>query len=291
LLFTDDGRVHWLEVYELPNLARTAKGRSLANLLDLKNNEKIAAILPVTTFDEERCVFFATEQGTVKKTVLEQFSRPKRGGIRAINLDEGDRLIGVSLVGREDQIVLATSNGYAIRFDEDDVRAMGRAAGGVRGISLREKDKVVDLVVGRPGVQLLAAVENGFGKRTPLDEYRHTNRGGMGVINIKVNERNGNVVNVVVVDDKTELLLLTERGMIQRIQAGEIRETGRAAQGVRLMVLEEGDRLTTMAKIPHIEDVPVAAAASETDGTPPEPDDAPEGDDKPAPGGDEDVNV
>jgi DNA gyrase subunit A len=140
-------------------------------------------------------------------------------------------------------------------------------------------------------VQLLAAVENGFGKRTPLDEYRHTNRGGMGVINIKVNERNGNVVNVVVVDDKTELLLLTERGMIQRIQAGEIRETGRAAQGVRLMVLEEGDRLTTMAKIPHIEDVPVTAVASETDGSPPEPDDAPEGDDKPAPAGDEDVNV
>jgi DNA gyrase subunit A len=267
LFFTDDGRVHWLEVYELPNLARTAKGRSLANLLDLKNNEKIAAILPVTRFDEQHSVFFATERGTVKKTTLEQFSRPKRGGIRAINLDDGDRLIGVSLVTAEDQIVLATSNGYAIRFDESDVRAMGRTAGGVRGISLRENDKVVDLVVGRPGVQILAACENGFGKRTPIDDYRHTNRGGMGVINIKVNERNGNVVNVLVVADETELLLLTEGGMVQRIRAGDIRETGRAAQGVRLMVLEENDSLTTMAKIPQIEEVARAGEAA-GDGAP-----------------------
>ena len=198
---------------------------------------------------------------------MEQYSRPKRGGIRAINLDDGDRLIGVSLVTKGDQIVLATSNGFAIRFDEDDARAMGRAAGGVRGISLREGDKVVDLVVGRPGCQLLAACENGFGKRTPIDEYRHTNRGGMGVINIKVNERNGKVVNVVVVDDTTELLLLTERGMVQRIGAAGIRETGRAAQGVRLMALEEGDRLTTMAKIPHIEEQ-AAGGAPAHDGVP-----------------------
>jgi DNA gyrase subunit A len=254
LLFTDDGRVHWLEVYELPNLARNAKGRALANLLEFKNNEKIAAILPVSKFDETQEVFFATALGTVKKTTLEQFSRPKRGGIRAINLDEGDRLIGVSLVSGGEQIVLATANGYAIRFDATDVRSMGRTATGVRGISLREGDRVVDLVVGREGAQLLAACENGFGKRTPIDEYRHQTRGGMGVINIKVNERNGKVVNVLIVDDNMDLLLLTERGMVQRIPAAGIRETGRAAQGVRLIQLEPGDRLTTLARVPQIED-------------------------------------
>lgn len=254
LLFTDDGRVHWLEVYELPNLSRAAKGRSLANLLELKNNEKIAAMLPVTKFDETQAVFFSTAQGTVKKTSLEQFSRPKRGGIRAINLDEGDRLIGVSLVSAGDQIVLATSNGYAIRFDESDVRSMGRSATGVRGISLREGDRVVDMVVGREGMQVLAACENGFGKRTPLGDYRLQSRGGMGVINIKVNERNGNVVNVLIVDDVTDLLLLTKGGMVQRIDAGSIRETGRAAQGVRLMNLEDADLLTTVARVPQIEE-------------------------------------
>jgi DNA gyrase subunit A len=253
LFFTGDGRVHWLEVYELPSLARNAKGRSVANLLDLKQGEKIAAILPVARFDAERFVFFATSGGTVKKTSLDAFSRPKRGGIRAIRLDEGDRLIGVSLVDPGVQIVLATSNGYAIRFDESDVRAMGRDATGVRGISLREGDRVVDLVVAREGAQVLAACENGFGKRTPLEEYRHQSRGGMGVINIRVTERNGNVVNVLVVQDEDELLLLTERGMVQRIRASEIRETGRAAQGVRLMDLEAGDKLTTMAKIPREE--------------------------------------
>lgn len=258
LVFTDDGRVHWLEVYELPNLARNAKGRAIANLLELKNNEKIAAMLPVTTFDESLSVFFATELGTVKKTSLEQYSRPKRGGIRAINLDEGDRLIGASLVSSTDQIILATANGYAIRFAEGDVRGMGRTATGVRGISLRENDKVVDLVVGREGMQVLAACANGFGKRTPFEDYRLQSRGGMGVINIKVNERNGKVVNVLVVDDATDLLLLTTSGMVQRIHAAEIRETGRAAQGVKLMDLEDKDTLTTVARIPQIDESQVA---------------------------------
>ncbi len=279
LFFTDDGRVHWLHVYELPSLARNAKGRSIANLLSLKGNEKTAAILPVSTFEQERCLFFATAQGKVKKTFLEAYSRPKRGGIRAVRLEEGDRLIGVSLVDTDDQIVLATANGYAIRFDEADVRPMGRDAAGVRGISLREEDRVVDLVVGRPGAQILVASENGFGKRTPIDDYRLQSRGGMGVINIRVSERNGSVVNVVVVDDATELLLLTERGMVQRINALEVRETGRAAQGVRLMNLDEGDRLTTMAKIPAIDesaDGGSAATAESTDG-----DGAP--DDEPSP--------
>ncbi|MBI3819308.1 MAG: DNA gyrase subunit A [Planctomycetes bacterium] len=278
LVFTDDGRVHWLEVYELPNLARNAKGRSVANLLQLKNNEKIAAMLPVKAFDETLAVFFATELGTIKKTSLEQFSRPKRGGIRAINLDEGDRLIGVSLVSPGDQIILATSNGYAIRFDESDSRSMGRSTTGVRGISLRDKDKVVDLVVGREGMQVLAACENGFGKRTAVEEYRLQTRGGMGVINIKVNERNGKVVNVLIVDNVTDLLLLTKQGMVQRIHAAEIRETGRAAQGVKLMDLENEDTLTTVARVPQIDE---AAEAKEASGA------VPEGpvDTDPAPGG------
>ncbi|HKE01156.1 MAG TPA: DNA gyrase subunit A, partial [Planctomycetota bacterium] len=273
LFFTDDGRVHWLEVYELPSLARAAKGRSVANLLDLRGGEKVAAILPVAAFDAERTVFFATQGGTVKKTSLEAFSRPKRGGIRAIRLDDGDKLIGVSLVATGDQIVLATANGYAIRFDESDARAMGRDTTGVRGISLREGDRVVDLVVAREGAQVLAASENGFGKRTPLEEYRHQTRGGMGVINIRVTERNGKVVNVLTVHDEDEMLLLTERGMVQRIRAEEIRETGRAAQGVRLMNLDEGDKLTTMAKIPR-EDALAAgertadAPAPSTNGSP-----------------------
>lgn len=286
LVFTDDGRVHWLEVYELPNLARNAKGRSIANLLELKNNEKIAAMLPVASFDGALSVFFATEKGTVKKTTLEQFSRPKRGGIRAINLDEGDRLIGASLVSAGDQIILATSNGYAIRFDESDVRSMGRSTTGVRGISLREEDKVVELVVGREGMQILAACANGFGKRTPLDEYRLQSRGGMGVINIKVNERNGKVVNVLIVDDVTDLLLLTVGGMVQRIHASEIRETGRSAQGVKLMDLDDKDTLTTMARIPQI-DESQAAKAEGGDGEPVDPTDANDGGAAPPAGDDE----
>lgn len=275
LFFTEDGRVYWLEVYELPNLPRTSKGRSIANLLSLRPGDKISAILPVSQFDPERSVFFATVGGTVKKTSLEAFSRPKKTGIRAIRLDEGDRLIGAQIISAGDQIVLATYNGYAIRFDESDVREMGRDAAGVRGISLRESDRVVDFVVGVPGMQVLVASENGYGKRTPIEDYRHQTRGGMGVINLKISERNGGVVNVLVVDDATELLLLSESGIIQRIRAGEIRETGRAAQGVRLMNLDEGDKLKTMAKIPAMEEPPAAGAGESDAEARPENGDAP----------------
>lgn len=248
LVFTNRGRIYWLKAYDVPSMSRTSRGRSLANVLTMQDNERHMAVLPVSGF-EERFVFFATERGVVKKTPLSAFSNPRPSGIQALTLDDGDSLIGVALTSGEDQIVLGTRQGMACRFGEGDVRAMGRTARGVRGITLAADDIVVDMVVAQPGMSILTVCENGFGKRTALEDYRLTRRGGKGVINIRATERNGAVVGVRAVTDEDELILITGRGILMRMPLDELREIGRATQGVRLIRVEEDDQVVAVARV------------------------------------------
>lgn len=249
LFFTDNGRCYWLKVYEIPEMQRAARGRALANILSMHEGEKLTKVMAVDKFDETRFVFFATVKGTVKKTPLEAYSRPRADGIIAINLDEGDMLVGVDLTSGSDQIILATREGQAVRFDESDVRSMGRSATGVRGVNLEGDDVVVDMAVARPGQNLLTVCENGFGKKTPIEEYRLTRRGGKGVINIKVTERNGNVVALKAVNDDDELVMITQSAQMLRTAVSELREIGRATQGVRLIRVDEGDRVVAVGRV------------------------------------------
>ncbi|MBI4580171.1 MAG: DNA gyrase subunit A, partial [Planctomycetes bacterium] len=253
LFFTNRGRVYWLKVYDIPAMQRTSRGRAIANLLQMQPNEVHNAVLPVREF-EERFVFFATTKGVVKKTPLSAFRRPMAKGIIAITLDPDDELIGAAETSGQDEIVLGTRNGWAVRFDEQEARAMGRSARGVRGISLRGDDAVVDMVVTNEQASLLTVCENGYGKRTQVSEYRKTRRGGKGVINIKTTERNGRVVALKSVTDADELMLISAKGIALRTGLSELREIGRATQGVRLIRLEEGDQVVAVARIAKEED-------------------------------------
>jgi DNA gyrase subunit A len=248
LVFTDRGRVYWLRVFDLPSLARTSRGRALANLVQMREDEKHRSILPVREF-EESFSFFATANGTVKKTPMAAFSRPRANGIYAITLDEGDELIGVGVTSGESEIVLGTSNGMAARFKETDVRAMGRTARGVRGISLAEGDRVVEMVAVQPGDSVLTVCENGYGKRTAINEYRLIRRGGKGVINIKATERNGAVVALRAVGDDDELMIITAGGIMLRTDLSAVRAIGRNTQGVRLIRVDKGDKVVSVAKL------------------------------------------
>ena len=254
LFFTNRGRVYWMKVYDIPEMARTARGRSIANLLKMGDNERYTAVLRVSGF-EEKFVFFATAKGTVKKTALGAFSRPRPSGIIAIDLDPDDSLINVGLTEENDEIVLGTRLGMAIRFKQSDVRAMGRAAAGVKGITLKRDDLVVDMVVIRPGMDVLTVCENGFGKRTDIEEYRLQKRGGSGVINIRATERNGVVVALRAVKDEDELMLITANGIMLRTAVSQTREIGRATQGVKLIRVEEGDKVVSVARIAKEDDV------------------------------------
>jgi len=253
LFFTDRGRVYWARVYDLPVMSRTSRGRSIANLLRMQPNESHRAVLPVRQF-EESYVFFATKKGTVKKTPMAAFSRPRPSGIIAITLDLDDSLINVERTTGDNEIVLGTHNGMAVRFQESDVRAMGRSARGVRGMTLNGEDSVVSMVATNPGDSLLTVCENGFGKRTGIEEYRKTRRGGKGVINIKVTQRNGYVVAIQAVGDDDELMMITANGMMLRTDLQAVRAIGRATQGVRLIRLVQGDRVVAVAKIAPEED-------------------------------------
>jgi DNA gyrase subunit A len=272
LFFTNRGRVYWLRVYDIPEMARTARGRSIANLLKFQDGEFHTAVLPVVEF-EEKFVFFATAKGRVKKTALGAFARPRQTGIIAIGIDPDDTLINVELTSGDDDVVLATRDGMAVRFNENNVRAMGRSAGGVRGISLRNDDVVVDMTVARPGMSLLTVCENGYGKRTSIDEYRQQRRGGSGVINIRTTDRNGKVVALRAVTDSDELMMITAGGLMLRTPVSEFREIGRATQGVRIIRLKEGDRVVAVAKIAPEQDeesdAEPPAADSESAGAPP----------------------
>jgi len=253
LVFTDRGRVYWLRVFDVPILSRTSRGRSLANLVQMQDGESHRAILTVRQF-EESYVFFATARGTVKKTPISAFSRPRPSGIIAISLDADDKLINVERTTGDNEIVLGSHEGMAARFDEANVRAMGRGARGVRGMNLESEDSVVSMVAITPGQSLLTVCENGFGKRTNIDEYRKTRRGGKGVINIKTTERNGKVVGIQAVTDTDELMLITQKGMMIRTDLSALREIGRATQGVRLIKIDEDDKVVAVAKMAREED-------------------------------------
>jgi len=259
LFFTSRGRCYWLKVYDIPEMQRTARGRAIANLLRLRTGESLTAVLPVDVFDS-RYVFFATARGLVKKTKLEAFSRPRPSGIIAINLQADDQLVGVALTSGQDRIVLATRDGLAIHFNETDVRPMGRVSRGVRGISLRGDDVVVDMAVGGPGQALLTVCELGFGKRTAIEEYRLTRRGGKGVINVKVTSRNGKVVALKAVDDDDELMMMTASGLMLRTAVKQLREIGRATQGVRLIRVNANDKVVAVAHVAKEEDSDAAAS-------------------------------
>ena len=251
LFFTNMGQCYWQKVYDVPQMSRQSKGRAIVNLLQMRPGEAVASFIPVREFDEKSQLVFATGQGTIKKTALTAFSHPKRGGIIAIRLDKGDNLIDVAISGGNDEIVLGTRVGMAIRFKESDVRSMGRAATGVRGIRLRKGDAVVGMGLVNPNATLLTVCENGHGKRTEFSEYRTQSRGGLGLINIKTSERNGKVVALLTVRDGDELMLITQAGQIMRIgiDAKSIRPIGRATQGVRVMRLNEDDKLVAVARV------------------------------------------
>jgi DNA gyrase subunit A len=257
MIFTDRGRAYWLKVHAIPDAGAGGKGKAIANLVSMQEGEKIAALLAVKEFptdDDQLYVVMGTRKGVIKKTDLTAFRNPRADGIIAMGVDEGDSVIAVELSGGREQIFIGTRNGMAIRFDETDVRSMGRTAYGVRGITLRDDDEVVGMEVVRPGGTVLTVAQNGYGKRTELDEYRLTSRGGFGVINIQTSDRNGKVVGIVFVHDDDQLMLISQQGMILRTRAGDIRSIGRATQGVRLIEMEEGDMVVAVAKLAERED-------------------------------------
>lgn len=304
LCFTDRGQLYWLKVYDIPQMSRTSAGRSIANVLSLKEGEKISSVIPVRRFDAESCLMMATKNGLVKKTSLEQYSRPKSGGIIGIALEDGDELVSVVLTRQGDEVVLATRKGMAIRFSEADARPMGRNTYGVKGITLGEGDYVVGMVVTDPLGALLTVCEKGYGKRTPFganlaeepadepetsatepetpaaDEsgeteersamrYRKQRRGGKGLRDIRTTDRNGPVIGVISVREEDDIMLITIQGMVNRTHVREVRIIGRNTQGVRLMNLNEGDEIASIAKVAH-EDVDATVETCAPEAPPPE---------------------
>ncbi len=252
LCFSSLGRVYWMKVYELPQAGRNARGKPIVNLLPLEKGERINAILPVREFQEDRYVFFATAHGTVKKTPLEDFSRPRSTGIIAIDLREGDSLVDVDITDGKRDVMLFTSNGKAIRFNESQVRPMGRNAAGVRGIRLQPGQRVIALIIADEG-HILTATANGYGKRTPVEEYPVHGRGGQGVIAIQTTERNGDVVGAVLVQEEDEIMLITDGGTLVRTRVAEVSVMGRNTQGVRLIKLDKGERLVGLERIVELD--------------------------------------
>lgn len=257
LFFTERGRVFWKKVYEVPEAGRAARGKAIVNFLEIGGDEKIAALIRVREFPESQHLVFATQQGTVKKTTLSAFNNPRAGGIIAIVIEQGDRLIGVKLTSGSDDLMLITRHGMSIRFPEAQLRAQGRATMGVRGISLEKGDQVESIVVVEPNATLLAITENGFGKRTGFEEYRQQHRGGKGVITIKTTERNGMLVGAHSVRDTDAIMLITGAGQMIRMPVSDIRTISRNTQGVRLIDLETGDKLVSATTVEPEDDTPV----------------------------------
>ena len=256
LCFSSRGRVYWLKVYEIPQAGRGARGKHIANLLPLAEGEKITAIQPVREYEAGKTVFMATSDGTVKKTALTEFARPRPRGIIAIELTDGNRLVGVGITDGTSDILLFSSAGKVVRFPEDEVRPMGRAARGVRGISLADDQSIVSLIIAGSADEtaaVLTATVNGYGKRTPLADYPKHHRGGQGVISIQVNERNGAVVGAVLVKDEDETMLITDAGVLIRTRVNEISVVGRNTQGVTLIDLGEGEKLAGVEKVAEAE--------------------------------------
>jgi DNA gyrase subunit A len=253
LCFSSRGKVYWLKVYELPQAGRNARGRPIVNLLPLEEGERINAILPIREYDENHFVFFATANGTVKKTPLKDFSRPRASGIIAVELRENDQLVGVELTAGEQDVLLFSSGGKAIRFSEADVRPMGRNAVGVRGIKLAKDQKVISLIIATEG-DILTATENGYGKRTAVADYPRHGRGGQGVISIQTTARNGDVNGAELVGAEDEVMLITTSGTLVRTRVDEISIMGRNTQGVKLISLGEGEKLSGIERIENIQE-------------------------------------
>jgi DNA gyrase subunit A len=258
LCFSNRGRLYWLKVFEVPQGSSSSRGKPVVNMFPLEEGEKVTAVVPVKEFDEQHYVFMATAQGTVKKTPLTDFSRPRPSGIIAVNLDEGDYLVGVALTDGSYDVMLFSSEGKAVRFAEDEVRPMGRQAAGVRGMRLPEdgSERVVAMLVAKDESRaVLTATENGFGKRTPIAEYTKHGRGGQGMIAIQASERNGSLVGAVLVVDSDEVMLISTGGVLIRTKVAQIREQGRSTQGVTLIALAEGEKLAGVERIEeHAED-------------------------------------
>jgi DNA gyrase subunit A len=254
MIFSDRGRAYWLKVHEIPDVGPGGKGKAIANLVSMATEERIASMLAVKEFEEGKHIVMGTLKGVVKKTELSAFSNPRAGGIIAMGVEDGDRLMAAQITDGTGEVFIGTRDGVAIRFPESDVRPMGRSAYGVRGISLREGDEVVAMEVVRPGSTLLTVTEHGYGKRTELDEYRVQSRGGVGIINIQTSERNGRVVGMASVHDEDEFMLITQQGKILRTVARDIRTIGRATQGVRLIEMDADDRVVSLARLAEQDD-------------------------------------
>lgn len=252
LFFTNRGRVHWLKVHGLPQLGRAAKGKAVVNVLELLPDERIQTMLPVRSFTEaedDECIILCTRKGVIKKTSLSAYANPRRAGIIAINLTDGDELIAAKRSTSSDHVLVASRSGKAIFFDESDVRPMGRTATGVRAMALSGEDEVVGMEVIHPDAKILTVTENGYGKRTPVSDYRVQRRGGQGIINIKTSDRNGAVVGIQQVDESDDLMLITDHGKVLRCPVGGISTMGRATQGVRVMNLSSGEKLVAVSKL------------------------------------------
>jgi DNA gyrase subunit A len=265
LCFSNRGRVYWVKVYEVPQGSRNSRGRPIVNMFPLQDGEKINVVLPVREFSADRYVFLGTSLGTVKKTPLEAFSRPLKKGIIAVSLDDGDFLIGAAITDGQHDVMLFSDSGKAVRFDENDVRPMGREARGVRGMQLEDGQQVIAmLVAGDENQSVLTATENGFGKRTPIGEYTRHGRGTKGMIAIQTSERNGKVVAATLVDADAEIMLITTSGVLIRTRVSEVREMGRATQGVTLISLDEGTRLSGLQQVAETDADVEAEGESET---------------------------
>ncbi|MGB5344116.1 MAG: DNA gyrase subunit A, partial [Thermoanaerobaculia bacterium] len=255
LVFTETGRVHWLKVHEIPQMGPASKGKAIVNLLNLEEQENIATTVAVRDFPEDHNLIFATEKGTIKKTQLSAYANPRSGGIIAIKVDEGDRLLDVRVTDGDKTILLVTAKGFSIRFAEKDARAMGRATRGVRGISLRKGDKVVSMeTLELEGGEVLSVAEKAIGKRTPVAQYRLQRRGGKGIINLKVSGKTGEVIGAMQVQPEDGLILITQDGKIIRIPVDGVRVSARSTQGVKLMDLDAEDRLVSVAKLSEREE-------------------------------------
>lgn len=248
MIFTNRGKVYRIKAYEVPELGRTARGTPIINLIQIEQGEKVKAVFPVKDFSDEKQLFFATKKGIVKRTDLKSFENIRRGGLFAINIKEDDELIGVTLTDGNQDIIMGTKNGMSIRFNENDVRSMGRSATGVKGISLDDDDDVIDMDIIRPGSDVLIVTSNGYGKRTPEDEYRIQTRGGKGIKTLNVTDKNGPIVALKVVEEKDDLMIVTVSGVIIRLHIEGISTMGRNTQGVKLIRVEGDEEVATVAK-------------------------------------------
>jgi DNA gyrase subunit A len=254
LFFTTIGKVYWIKVHELPQASRAARGRPIVNLLNLEAGERVSAFLALRESQQGCYIVFATKNGLIKKTELMAYSNPRPSGIRAIGLEQGDEVIGVRLTDGQQELILSTSDGQSIRFKEEQVRPTGRGTFGVVGMKLDPNDKVVNMEILSLGADILTVAEGGFGKRTEMDEYRLQSRGGKGIITMKTTEKTGRVIGVQLVGADDQLMLITNAGKIIRLRINDIRVIGRNTQGVRLIDLEEGERVVSLARLAEKEE-------------------------------------